>query len=300
MSKDGKSRLARARADRERDPDRPRIHQRRAAQRQLAGARPALLRHIPHAGASGIKRKAFDAALDAMIDAQRRSTSIHTPRASTIADVVDRLEQRAASEIAPAEPHNLQDIAGRLQKAVDTLADGGVELVPGPSAPTVVDELHATFDHDAITLAGRTDDGAWHRAIEVARKLVAAGIWNGDDRIEFDAYALHDKLFGVNRVEPKDLVPGDDYSFPKPAVAPESPAEAEPEHASEYAYLRFAVAARAILDYIPGVRAGEEVAWADIDDQRRQEARELLDALSAAAVDLSILLSEISQKLGAA
>ena len=111
----------------------------------------------------------------------------------------------------------------------------------------------------------------------------------------------------MSRVEPTDLVPVDDYSFPKPAVAPkppavapESPAKAEPEHASEYAYLRFAVAARAILDSLPAIRAADEVAWTDLDDERRNEARELLDALSAAAVDLPILLSEISQKLGAA
>ncbi|NLF77721.1 MAG: ParB/RepB/Spo0J family partition protein, partial [Chloroflexi bacterium] len=164
------------------------------------------------AGASGIKRKAFDAALDAMIEAGsiKEHTNPHGAREYHFADVVDRLEQRASEETTSA-PHSLDDIAGRLQKAVDTLADSGVEIVPGPSAPADADELHAIFDHDAITLAGRTDDGAWHRAIEVARKLVAAGIWNGGDRIEFDAYKLHDKLFGVSRVEPTDLVPVDDY-----------------------------------------------------------------------------------------
>lgn len=64
------------------------------------------------------------------------------------------------------------------------------------------DELSAHFDHDAITILGRSDQGAWHRAIEIGRKLVAAGLWDGQTPIEFDAYELHDKLFGVNRVEP--------------------------------------------------------------------------------------------------
>lgn len=82
----------------------------------------------------------------------------------------------------------------------------------GPESP-VIDELNAKFDKEAITILGRTDDGAWHRAIEIGRKLVAAGVWDGQEPIQFDAYALHDRLFGVNAVEPADLVdgPGEDY-----------------------------------------------------------------------------------------
>src|SRR5690606_20874195 len=50
------------------------------------------------AGASGIKRKAFDAALDAMIDAGsvKEHVNPHGAREYHFADVVDRLEQRAA------------------------------------------------------------------------------------------------------------------------------------------------------------------------------------------------------------
>ena len=81
------------------------------------------------------------------------------------------------------------------------------------TTPSAVDELNARFDRDAITILGRSDDGAEHRAIEIARRLVAAGVWDGQEPIEFDAYALHDKLFGVNAVEPVDLLagPGADY-----------------------------------------------------------------------------------------
>lgn len=259
-----------------------------------------------------------------------------------------------------------------------------------PAAATVADELRARFDQDAFTLAGHTDDGARHRGIEIARKLVAAGIWNGRDWIEFDAYALHDKLFGVNPVAPEDLVEDEDYWFVgRPAEQGDEPAaaeEIEPDGESpdvialsndlagrildvlaagaisypmlRYAlqldasdpaqisglrraldmlfgeqrirkagdrymlagaegdefpwpadtrglqpydtYHRFAVAARAIVNYLPGIRAGQDVDWDDVDDQQRAQARELLDELVAVAADLPILLSEISQKLGAA
>lgn len=75
-------------------------------------------------------------------------------------------------------------------------------------------ELNARFIQGAITLLGRSDNGAWHRSIEVARRLVAYGIWDGEERIEFDAYLLHDKMFGVAQVSPLDLVAGKDYRFP--------------------------------------------------------------------------------------
>lgn len=75
-------------------------------------------------------------------------------------------------------------------------------------------ELNARFIQGAITLLGRSDNGAWHRAIEIARRLVAYGLWDGESRIEFDAYALHDRMFGVAQVSPLALVEGKDYRFP--------------------------------------------------------------------------------------
>ncbi len=318
VSKDGKSRPATAPAPSENEVQIAREFIVDALRKKYSPlARGQLYRDASRiAGASGIKRKAFDAALDAMIEAGsvKEHTNPHGAREYHFADVVDRLEQRAASEAAQKGTCRIcgaatdgdtlcnQHIDAEWERKVaederaveNALGSPDDTRPPDQESPTVVDELHVTFDHDAITLLGRTDDGAWHRAIEVARKLVAAGIWNGGDRIEFDAYALHDRLFGVNRVEPHDLVEGDDYQFVKPAATP------EPEHAAEYAYLQFAAAARAILDSLPAIRAADEIAWADLDDERRQEARELLDALSAAATDLPILLSEINQKLGAA
>lgn len=67
-------------------------------------------------------------------------------------------------------------------------------IVPTGSGPTrdtsAIRELSARFDLMAITLIGSAHNGAWHRAIDVARRLVDAGVWNGVDPIEFDAYDL--------------------------------------------------------------------------------------------------------------
>lgn len=82
----------------------------------------------------------------------------------------------------------------------------------------VAKELHARFDTDAVKLTGALHNGAWHRAIDVARRLIDAGVWNGVDPIEFDAYDLHNRLFGVARVPPHELVPGVDYRI-RPAQA---------------------------------------------------------------------------------
>ncbi len=79
--------------------------------------------------------------------------------------------------------------------------------------PLAEDALRAVFNPDAIKLIGRTDDGAHHRAIDVARHLVAAGLWNGADELRFDAYDLHYKLLGPFPIATTDLKPGDDYTL---------------------------------------------------------------------------------------
>jgi len=76
---------------------------------------------------------------------------------------------------------------------------------------TAAQELNARFDQNAVKLTGALHNGAWHRALEVARRLVASGVWNGVDPIAFDAYDLHNRLFGVAREKPGDLVAGQDY-----------------------------------------------------------------------------------------
>lgn len=92
-------------------------------------------------------------------------------------------------------------------------------------------ELNARFIQGAITILGRSDNGAWHRAIEIARRLVAYGLWDGESRIEFDAYALHDRMFGVAQVSPLALVEGKDYRFPDRATRrARKPAKIGPAH----------------------------------------------------------------------
>ena len=141
-------------------------------------------------------------------------------------DTVDLLRERAALRaIIAKRQHDCEE----AQKSTKVATRG---------------ELDARFDHDAITLAGRTDNGAWHRAIEVARSLVAAGVWNGTDRIEFDAYALHDRLFGVAAEDPGNLVAGVDYVVSEDA-APEGAAHPSDADTRSHRRARMALAIRA-------------------------------------------------------
>jgi len=89
------------------------------------------------------------------------------------------------------------------------------DILPLYSSPahetSIIHELNARFDANAVKLDGALHNGAWHRALEVARRLVAAGVWNGVDPIRFDAYDLHNRLFGIARMSPHELIPGVDY-----------------------------------------------------------------------------------------
>lgn len=235
------------------------------------------------AGASGIKRKAFDAALDAMIEAGsvKEHVNPHGAREYHFADVVDRLAQRAASEAAEVD-------------------------VQVPSTCRI---CGAATDGD--TLCDRHIDTEWERKVAEDERAVEDALGSPDDTRPPDE---EPSIADEQRAADSDEKTGAFSNIPKwepswSPVPPEPPAAAEhestpvdakPEHASEYAYLRFAAAARAILDSLPAIRAGQEVSWADLDDEQRHDARKLLDTLSAAATDLPILLSEINQKLGAA
>ncbi|MEB2351839.1 MAG: DNA N-6-adenine-methyltransferase [Burkholderiaceae bacterium] len=107
---------------------------------------------------------------------------------------------------------NVLDLKDEHGRRVHALAHDPAIQVEGAGETTspVAAELSAKFDRSAITILGRSDDGAEHRAVDVARKLVTAGIWNGSSMIEFDAYAIHDKLFGVDAVDPHTLTRGKD------------------------------------------------------------------------------------------
>ncbi len=77
------------------------------------------------------------------------------------------------------------------------------------------------FKNEAITIcAGRWDSGAFHRALEVARGLHEASLWDGESQLALcDPYALHDRLFGVRHEPVEALIPGVDYVI-RPAKKP--------------------------------------------------------------------------------
>ncbi|WP_119069170.1 hypothetical protein [Aggregatilinea lenta] len=77
------------------------------------------------------------------------------------------------------------------------------------------------FKNEAITIcAGRWDAGAFHRALDVARCLHDASLWDGVSSLALcDPYALHDRLFGVRHEPIEALIPGVDYVI-RPAKKP--------------------------------------------------------------------------------
>jgi len=91
--------------------------------------------------------------------------------------------------------------------------------------PPVIDDLHVTFDQNAITIGtGAWDRGAWHRVIDLARRMVSAGIWDGHAPLVLnEVYDLHTRVFGITRTPITDLVPGQDYQ-----ITDDLPADAHP------------------------------------------------------------------------
>lgn len=65
----------------------------------------------------------------------------------------------------------------------------------------------------AVTYTGRMDGGAWDRAIDVARRLRAAGLWDGQTPIAIhDPYPLH-RALAMGDVTPEELEPGTHYTL---------------------------------------------------------------------------------------
>jgi hypothetical protein len=75
------------------------------------------------------------------------------------------------------------------------------------------------INSDAVTYTGRTDGGAWARAVDVARRLAAAGLWDGATAITVhDPYPLHAAL-AFGDITPDELEPGTHYTLEAAAVA---------------------------------------------------------------------------------
>jgi hypothetical protein len=86
---------------------------------------------------------------------------------------------------------------------------------PKDDPPSPADELRATFDTETIRIgSGPTDEGAWHRCIDIAHRLREAGLWDGQQRlIIHDPYTLHNRLAGVEHLPVTNLVSGEHYDI---------------------------------------------------------------------------------------
>ncbi len=75
--------------------------------------------------------------------------------------------------------------------------------------------------------SGPTDEGAWQRAVEVAVKLHDADRWDGVAPLTLhDPYRLHQRLFGIEHLDPAALELGKDYEIlAHPAETPDQPAD---------------------------------------------------------------------------
>lgn len=93
-----------------------------------------------------------------------------------------------------------------------------------------------------ITLgSGALDNGAWHRAIQVANKMVEADLWNGEDHLTlYDAYELHNRLYGFDQTPASALVEGTDYEIEV------IPADMSELYAPRFSHARISIPARAI------------------------------------------------------
>ena len=65
---------------------------------------------------------------------------------------------------------------------------------------------------DRLSYTGRIDAGAWCRAIDIARELFRAGLWDGQAGLTIHApYILHGRIMGIDRLPVTELTPGKDY-----------------------------------------------------------------------------------------
>jgi hypothetical protein len=97
------------------------------------------------------------------------------------------------------------------QMDVSPIQDANQARAGGDSA----EEPQVEFDHETIRIgSGPTDEGAWHRCIDIARRLRAADLWDGQQRLVIhDPYTLHNRLAGVEHLPVTHLVSGEHYEI---------------------------------------------------------------------------------------
>lgn len=67
---------------------------------------------------------------------------------------------------------------------------------------------------ERLSYTGRIDAGAWCRALDLAREMFAAGMWNGADLLVIhNPYELHGRVKGVERLPVTALQVGRDFDM---------------------------------------------------------------------------------------
>lgn len=93
-------------------------------------------------------------------------------------------------------------------------------------------EIRITTASQNIKITGINDEGAWHRAVMIARELYRLGKWDGIEEITIhNPYTAHNKI-AFDWYPP--LTEGEDYEFlsrpqPEPETVADSPAAQEVE-----------------------------------------------------------------------
>jgi len=89
------------------------------------------------------------------------------------------------------------------------LGQGDAESKPAPTS------VCPPFNSAAVKIvSGAWNLGASHRAIDLARELAKANLWDGQAEISFhDPQTLHNRVFGVERLPIESLMLGTDYEI---------------------------------------------------------------------------------------
>lgn len=119
-----------------------------------------------------------------------------------------------------------------------------------------------TGSRNIIIGSGPSNEGIWHRAVMVALELHKAGLWDGIAKLTLNyPYQLHQRLFGIERAKPSDLIPGQDYSIYVPKKKVEQFPELD-EYNAEW-LMHLAVPPRRTIDFDPDkiAEAAESHEW---------------------------------------
>lgn len=241
------------------------------------------------AGASGIKRKAFDAALDAMLQAGsvREHVNAHGMREYHFADVVERLEQRAAG-------------AGEQDSPTCRICGAAT---------------------DGDTLCDRCIDAEWDRKVAAAERAIEDALGNPDDTRPPDesipaGMSVEDYNRAAEIVAYNELIRADieariearlaaaaqtetSETPPPPAAAGPEPTTAEDEPPVDVKLAVFRHFARHAVQNIGKLNEWDykRVDWSQTTPGQRDGISSLISELTAGIALLGQVLAGIAQEL---